>query len=146
MAWVYRQYTKDHNLYILQHEARRYKRICGLTNPLFRLGTGENLHGTRPFIYFLYFHMPDISEFHHYTLLLDKLIQIADKEELAECAKLLAMNLAHYEMRYGALPLEEQLAVTSKLNEHHADLVAMSTETMVGVLGSVLQGLDDHLM
>lgn len=26
MAWVYRQYAKDHNLYILQHEARRLKR------------------------------------------------------------------------------------------------------------------------
>jgi micrococcal nuclease len=26
MAWVYRRYAKDHNLYILQHEARRYKR------------------------------------------------------------------------------------------------------------------------
>jgi micrococcal nuclease len=26
MAWVYRQYAKDHNLFILQHEARRFKR------------------------------------------------------------------------------------------------------------------------
>ena len=25
MAWVYRQYAKDHNLYILQHEAQRLK-------------------------------------------------------------------------------------------------------------------------
>ena len=57
--------------------------------------------------------MSDISDFHRYTVLLDKLIKIADKEELAECARLLAMNVAHYEMRYGALPLEEQLAVTS---------------------------------
>lgn len=26
MAWVYRRYAKDHNLYILQHDARRHKR------------------------------------------------------------------------------------------------------------------------
>ncbi|MBN9125422.1 MAG: thermonuclease family protein [Nitrosospira sp.] len=26
MAWVYRQYAKDHNLFVLQHEARRFKR------------------------------------------------------------------------------------------------------------------------
>lgn len=81
--------------------------------------------------------MPDISEFHHYTELLNKMIQIADKEDLAECAKLLAMTVAHYEMRYGALPLEEHLAVTSKLNEHHADLLARGMETSYS---SVLRG------
>jgi hypothetical protein len=89
--------------------------------------------------------MPDISEFHHYTELLDKMIQIADKEDLAECARLLAMYVAHYEMRYRALSLEEQLGVTSKLNEHHAELLARGMETMVGVLGSVIQGLDEKV-
>ena len=54
--------------------------------------------------------MPDITELHQYMALVDKLVQIADKDDLAECARLLAMNVAHYEMRYGALPLEEQLA------------------------------------
>ncbi len=53
-------------------------------------------------------------------VLVDKLVQIADKEDLAERDRLLAMNVAHYEMRYGALPLEDQLAVTTELNEHHA--------------------------
>lgn len=89
--------------------------------------------------------MSDTSEFHHYMVLLDQLIRIADKEDLAECSRLLAMNVAHYEMRYGALPLEEQLAVTSELNEHHAELAARGMETMVGVLGSVIQGLDEKI-
>lgn len=87
--------------------------------------------------------MSDTSEFHHYMVLVDRLVQIADKEDLAECARLLAMNVAHYEMRYGALPLEDQLAVTSELNEHHAELVARGMETMAGILGNVIQGLDD---
>jgi endonuclease YncB( thermonuclease family) len=26
MAWVYRQYAKDHNLYIFEQEAKRFKR------------------------------------------------------------------------------------------------------------------------
>lgn len=30
--------------------------------------------------------------------LVDRLVQLSDKEELAECARLMAMNIAHYEM------------------------------------------------
>ena len=48
-------------------------------------------------------------------------------------------------MRYGTLPLEEQLVVTDKLNEHHAKLLARSMETMVGVLGNVIQGLEEKI-
>jgi hypothetical protein len=89
--------------------------------------------------------MPDLSEFQHYTVLLDKLIEMADKEDLAECARLLAINVAHYEMRYGALSMEEQLTMTSELNDDHAKLLAGSMETTVGVLGSVIQGLDEKI-
>lgn len=64
--------------------------------------------------------MSDTSEFHHHTVLVDKLVQIADKEEIAECDRLLVINVAHYEMRYGALPLENQLAIPPELNEHYA--------------------------
>ncbi|WP_156304326.1 hypothetical protein [Nitrosospira briensis] len=35
-----------------------------------------------------------------------------DKVEWAECARLLAMNVAHYPMGYGELPLDKTLAVT----------------------------------
>lgn len=89
--------------------------------------------------------MSNISELHQYMALVDKLVQVADKDDLAECARLLAMNVAHYEMRYGALPLEEQLAVTNKLNDDHAELLTRGMETMAGVLGSVIRGLDERL-
>lgn len=88
--------------------------------------------------------MSDITELHQYLALVDKLVQIADKDDLAECARLLAMNVAHYEMRYGALPLEEKLAVTSKLNDDHAELVTRGMETMAGVLGNVVRSLDER--
>jgi hypothetical protein len=39
------------------------------------------------------------------------LIEKASKEQLAECARLLALNLAHYRARHGELPLEETLAL-----------------------------------
>jgi hypothetical protein len=54
-----------------------------------------------------------------------------------------AMNIAHYQLRYGELPLEEQLAITSKLNDHHAQLLTKGMETMAGVLGNIIQGLDE---
>ena len=48
-------------------------------------------------------------------------------------------------MRYGALALEEQLAVTSKLNDDHAELLTRGMETMGGVLGNIIRGLDERL-
>ena len=91
--------------------------------------------------------MTDLSRYRQYTEIADQLIEIADKEQLAECARLLALNVAHYEMHYGALPLEEILATTSsgKPNEQQAELMAKGMVTMVGVLGNVMQGLDEQV-
>jgi len=46
----------------------------------------------------------DLTTFQQYYALADQLIDQSSKEALAECAWLLALNLAHYEMRYRALP------------------------------------------
>jgi hypothetical protein len=51
--------------------------------------------------------MPDLSKVEQYMALADKLVLLADKEELAECSRILAMNLAHYKMRYGELPQDD---------------------------------------
>ena len=77
--------------------------------------------------------------------LADKLIQLADKEDLGECARLLAMNVAHYEMIYGDLP-QDHLVMTyvNELNDHQQTvLVTKGMETLVGILGSLVQGLDE---
>lgn len=91
--------------------------------------------------------MPDMTKLQQYLKLTDKLVEIADKDELAECARLLALNLAHYQIRYGELPLDETSATTgsSTLSNQQADLVTKGLETMVGVLGSVIQGLDEKI-
>lgn len=39
--------------------------------------------------------MADVTRFKQYLQLADQLAQVASKEELAECARLLALNLAH---------------------------------------------------
>ena len=43
------------------------------------------------------------------------------------------------------MALEEQLMVTSKLNDDHAELLTRGMETMGGVLGNIIRGLDERL-
>ena len=57
----------------------------------------------------------------------------------------LAGNECCHEMRYGALPLEEQLMLGGEFGDQHAELVTMAMETMAGVLGSVIQGPDGKI-
>ena len=91
--------------------------------------------------------MSDLSKLEQYMQLVDRLVQLADKEELAECARLMAMNIAHYEMIYGELPMQDRLAMTyaNDLNDQQNELVTKAMETMAGVLGSVIQGLDEKI-
>src|SRR5215203_3305937 len=78
--------------------------------------------------------------------LADMLIEKATKEQVAECARLLALNLAHYKARHGELPLEETLALVdmTEPNEAQAQLLTDGMETLVGVLGNVCSGLGEE--
>ena len=55
--------------------------------------------------------MTDLSAFVQYNKLADMLIAQASKDQIAECARLLVLNLAHYQSKFGDLPLEETLAM-----------------------------------
>jgi hypothetical protein len=57
------------------------------------------------------------------------------------------IDIAHYKRKHGELPLEEPFAVTfaEELNDQQLELVINGMETMVGVLGSVIQGLDEKI-
>jgi hypothetical protein len=89
--------------------------------------------------------MPDLSRVEQYMALADKLVLLADKEELAKCSRILAMNLVHYKMKYGEFPQDDGIfmADLGELSEQRAELVIDGMETLVGVLGSVIQGLDE---
>jgi len=91
--------------------------------------------------------MSDLSKLEQYMQLVDRLVQLADKDDLAECARLLAMNIAHYEMIYGELPLQDRLAMTyaNDLNDQQNELLTKGMETMAGILGSVILGLDEKI-
>lgn len=87
--------------------------------------------------------MSDLSTFQQYYKLADRLIEKVSKDDLAETARLLALNIAHYQMRYGALPLEETLAMIGmdKPNEEQTELLTNGMEIFVGVLGNVVSGV-----
>lgn len=87
--------------------------------------------------------MADLSTFQQYYRLADALIENASKEQLAECSRLLALNLAHYQGLYGEVPLNEVQAAldVSEPNDAQLKLLARGMENLVGVLGNVLSGL-----
>lgn len=89
--------------------------------------------------------MADLSSFQQYYKLADVLIEQASKEQLAECARLLALNLAHYQGLYGEVPLGETLAIleASEPSDDQSKLLADGMEILVGVLGNVLSGLGE---
>ncbi len=89
--------------------------------------------------------MADLSMYVQYNKLADMLIAQASKEQVAECARLLALNVAHYQMKFGELPLEGTLALldTDKLSDDQALMLASGLECLVGVLGTVCSGLGE---
>ena len=54
-------------------------------------------------------------------------------------------HVAHYQMKYGDLPLEETLAMidADEPNDDQAKLLAHGMENLVGVLGAVCSGLGE---
>jgi len=90
--------------------------------------------------------MTDLSTFQQYYKLADMLIEQSSKEQLAECARLLALNLAHYQGLYGEVPLSETLAMldATEPNDEQVALLSNGMEILVGVLGNVLSGLGEE--
>jgi len=87
--------------------------------------------------------MSELSTFGQYYKLADLLIEKSTKEDVAECARLLALNLAHYQSKYGELPLDETLAMIGMIepNAEQLQLMAAGMEVFVGVLGNVVSGI-----
>lgn len=90
--------------------------------------------------------MADLFRYLQYYKLADALVETASKEQLAECSRLLALNLAHYQGLYGEVPLSDTLTMvnTSQPNDEQAVLLADGMEILVGVLGTVLSGLGEE--
>ncbi|HEX8874124.1 MAG TPA: hypothetical protein VF780_05810 [Nitrosospira sp.] len=71
------------------------------------------------------------------------LIRKATKEQLAECARLLAMNLAHHQINHGEIPVEATLSLlrVSEPTEAHLNMLMEGMLNLIGVLVNVCGGL-----
>ena len=89
--------------------------------------------------------MTGLSTFQQYYELADMLIKDATKEQLAECARLLALNLAHHQSLHGEIPLDETLAMLAATapNAAQAKLLTDGMVNLIGMLGNVCSGLGE---
>ena len=90
--------------------------------------------------------MSDLKELDQYYKLADRLVDQSDKEQIAECARLLALNLAHYQRKYGEIPLEETLTIldSDMINDSQLRLLIDGMQNLIGVLGNVVSGLGEN--
>lgn len=89
--------------------------------------------------------MTDLSTFAQYNQLADQLIEQATKEQLAECARLLALNLAHHQSLHGEILLDQTLAMldTPTPNQAQEKLLTDGMINLVGMLGNICSGLGE---
>lgn len=86
------------------------------------------------------------AEFKGYWALSEELIGKATKEQLAETARILALQSAHYARKYGEFPLPSlfELLKAIKLDPSKVALLRDGTEALVGVLAVVVGGIDEE--
>ena len=70
------------------------------------------------------------------------LIKKATKEELAECARLLALNLAHHQLKHGEIPVIDTLTLlrSFECTEEHLNVLMVGMLNLIGVLVNVCVG------
>ena len=80
--------------------------------------------------------LPDLERFKQYYRLIQRMVEEVDKEVLAEVARILALNIAHYSRKYGELPLEETIALlhAETVNDSQAKLLADGMENLAAVI------------
>ncbi len=81
--------------------------------------------------------VPHMGKFKEYYKALDQMIAQSSKEDLAECARLLALNVAHYKSKYGELPLEEHQAML-EANDIDEDLAKLLASGMLVQISQVV--------
>ncbi len=85
---------------------------------------------------------PIFQEFRAYWQLSEELIASATKEDIAEVARILAMQSAHYARKYGEMELPDlaHMLSATTIDEENVALLRDGTEALVGVLAIVTGG------
>ena len=86
------------------------------------------------------------AEFKAYWTLSEELVEKATKEQLAETARILALQSAHYARKYGELPLPSifELLKTTQVDRSRIEMLRDGTQAFVGVLAVVVGGIEDE--
>jgi hypothetical protein len=76
----------------------------------------------------------------------DPMLARAEREDLRECARILAVQCAHYQSKFGNLPTSDALGVLSgeTMNDEQAKRIGDGLEMVVGVLGMLEQEHPKH--
>ena len=87
-----------------------------------------------------------IERFAAFLPLSDKMLARAEREDLDECARILAVQCAHNQSKFGKLPMSETLEVLNSetMNDEQAKWIAYGFEPVVGVLGVLEQEHPKH--
>lgn len=90
---------------------------------------------------------PVFEEFCGYWQLSEEMIAKASKDDLAETARILAMQAAHMTRKYGEQPLPDlaHLLSASTLDDESIAILRDGTEALVGVLATVSGGTLDEI-
>ena len=87
-----------------------------------------------------------IKRFEQFLKLSDGMLVRAERNDLEECARILAVQCAHYRSKFGELPMSDALdALTSEtMNDEQATWIGDGFEMVVGVLGMLEHGHLKH--
>ena len=91
--------------------------------------------------------MAELDDFAAYSRLADSLIERTTKEEIADVARLLALNCGYYQTRFGDVPANMLLRMVSaeNLDSGTATLLVAGMQNLVSALAEVT-GLADDLL
>jgi len=80
--------------------------------------------------------MAELDDFPAYARLADQLIARATKDQLADVARLLALNCGYYQQRYGDVPQETLLKMVraESLDEETLALLSVGMQNLVSSL------------
>ena len=84
--------------------------------------------------------------FKTYYALSAKVAEELSKEQILECARLLALHVADYQQRFGLIPPSRLLDLLGviEISEEQATLLRNGMEILVGYLGNLQEGMSDE--
>jgi hypothetical protein len=87
----------------------------------------------------------DFDQFKSYCALANRLLDAMDKEQVAECLRVMAVHLAEYQRRFGEIPRQDllELAGATEINDEQARMLRDGMEVLVGYLASAREGWEE---